>query len=678
MANNVALLPPPAPLAPSVSKAAYVEEYNEEEQSGRPETRQTANISTKRSKADVAKPKAGREELSDSGYSSHTAATPASSAPSSLESKAGSNPPKIQENTAASKRKPVVAEKTVKNKSQSPEKPQLRRTQSKAKKDKPVEPPAPKHHESKPRSKSNRLLGVFQSSKPAPARNVQEAPRSLPVRPRTSTSQSDRQARPLSYHAGTVPIYMPSPMIVASQPSYPPPPTIFSSPSYPPPPQQQQSYFPPPQLVAPRADFYAPPLSSYPPQPRPPSRQWSHGQSLASRPQSMYHETYSQPTVEYGEGPVYNTTTPSARPPSRQPQHREPSAVSPEELPACLEDYYQMRPPAPKASKKPPQEQRPPIVRHAHTTSEAHPQIQSRRSGYEEGPKAHAKNPSPVKQTFAEHERSRRPAAGPPKRSDDSLPTRQSNGHGTSRTTADSNAVKQKRRASLYGHESLRDLEGSVEEYQASKRPLATPNPVDTLVRRKKPPGSSSDTSSKHSGKSGRSRNSREGSDVKSRRPSSEVKSRNENDGLAMRFNASQGVSIQMKGGIEGRTISLRQSRDGGEGEMELGIGSRGRTVGSRPPIAGREKSRRRYSYADGQGVTEVERPMTSSRPPRSHSYRDERGLPHLGRATTTSSTAESIQEEYEPVVVREKIITRSRSRRSSRSGYSGWGRQNE
>ena len=667
MANN---LPPPPPPAPSVPKAAYVEEYNEEEQSGRPETRQTANISTKRSKPDVAKPKPGREEFSDSGYSSHTAATPASSAPSSLESKTGPNPSKNQENTAASKRKPAIAEKTAKNKSQSPEKPPLRRTQSKAKKDKPLE--ASKHNESKPKSKSTRLLGgLFQSSKPTPARVVQETPRSLPVRPRTSTSRSDHQLRPLSYHADAVPIYMPTPMIVPSQPAYQLPP-IFPSPSYPPP--QQQSYFPPPQHVAPRADFYAPPLSSYPPQPRPPSRQWSHRQQTASRPQSMYHETYPHPAVEYGEGPVYSTIAPSGRPPSNQPQHREPPTVSPEELPARLEDYYQLRPPAPKASKNPPQEQRPPIVRHAHTTSEAHPQVHSRRSGYEEGSKTRVKNPSPVKQSFAEHERLRRPAAGPPKRSDDSLPSRQGNEHANSSTIAEINAVKQKRRTSLYGHETLQDLEGTVEAYQASRRPLATSNPVDTLARRRRPPGSSSDTSSKHSGKSGRSKTSREGSDVKSRRPSSDVKSRNENDGLAMRFNASQGVNIQMKGGIEGRTISLRQSKDGGEGEMELGIGSRGRTVGSRPPIVGREKSRRRYSYADGQGVTEVERPMTSSRPPRSHSYRGERGLPHLGRATTTSSAAESIQEEYEPVVVREKIITRSRSRRSSRSGYSGWG----
>ena len=84
---------------------------------------------------------------------------------------------------------------------------------------------------------------------------------------------------------------------------------------------------------------------------------------------------------------------------------------------------------------------------------------------------------------------------------------------------------------------------------------------------------------------------------------------------------------------------------------MELNIGSRGRTGGSRtvrPPA--NERSRRKYSYIDGEGVTELE------------------------RSRTTSSAPVEVMEEDRPRIVRERITTTSRSRRSSRSGYSGRG----
>jgi hypothetical protein len=227
------------------------------------------------------------------------------------------------------------------------------------------------------------------------------------------------------------------------------------------------------------------------------------------------------------------------------------------------------------------------------------------------------------------------------------------------RMTIDNN--RKQRRASVYGHESLDDLESSIENYQASKgtRSLNNSIPQDAIMRRKKATTSSSSASSRHSaksaksaksGKSGKSgKASREGSDVKSRRPSTDIKSRHDNDGLAMRFNASQGINLDLKGGYEGRTINLKQSKD--EGEMELNIGSKGRTVGNRPARpAAEEKSRRRHSYIDGEAVTALERSRTTSR------VRDE------------------IAEVDEPRIVQERITTTSRSRRSSRSGYSGRG----
>ena len=669
MANEVPLPPPPPPPppppAPNLPKAAYVEEFNEEDQAGRPETRQTANISNRPPELNVANARGGRDEYSDSGYSSHTAATPGSSAPSSLESKAGPNPPKLQDTTAASARNPVGLGTKAKGKSQSPEKSSLRRTQSKAKKETPLE--TSKHRESKPKTKSKPWSGLLRSTKPSPAKVTQDVPKTEPTRPRATTSQSDHRPRPISVHAGAMPVYMSRPLIVESQPFYPHPQT-FPVP-YPPP---QHSYIPPPQHISAPHQLRTTPFSSSVPQSYPISRQWSHGQRHPSRPRSMYHGASSEPMVEYGEGPIYTTIAPDVRSSSHQPFSRERARVSPEESSVRPKDHHKMLPPS-KISITPPAEHRP-SVKHAHTTSDAHLPSRNVRKGYEESIRAQVSNRSPTKQSFAEHERSRRLTIGSVKKSDETIPRTHGLERGMSRSSTGSREAKQKHRASVYGHESLGELEGSIQAYQDSHRTAIAPDisPIDTLARRKRAPGSSTDTSSRHSGKSGKSRTSREGSDVKSRRPSSDVKVRDNKDGLAMRFNASQEVNIQMKGGID--AISLKQSKDG-EREVELGIGSRGRTVGSRPSVTAREKSRRSYSYIDGQGVTEVERPKTSSRPPRSHSYRDERGMTQLERIRTTSSATENIKEELEPRIIRERITTRSRSRRSSRSGYSNWGR---
>ena len=155
----------------------------------------------------------------------------------------------------------------------------------------------------------------------------------------------------------------------------------------------------------------------------------------------------------------------------------------------------------------------------------------------------------------------------------------------------------------------------------------------------------SSETSSRKSGKSGKSRTSKtsgEGSDLKSRRPS-------DNDNFSMRVDASHGVNVDLKGGMEGRRISVRQYKD--EGEMEFSIGSRGRTaVGA--GRESREKSRKRYSYRDGQSETEIERMRTVSRPP------------------MKIKEEEDGEDEPERRIVRERITTRTRSRRgSSRAG---------
>ena len=218
------------------------------------------------------------------------------------------------------------------------------------------------------------------------------------------------------------------------------------------------------------------------------------------------------------------------------------------------------------------------------------------------------------------------------------------------RTNLESDAAKRRRRASVYGHETFNELANEVEAYQASKgngRILNhIPIPPSPLIRKKTHTSSkSSDTSSRKSGKSGKSKTSktsREGSDLKSRRP-------NENDNFSMRFDASHGVNVDLKGGMEGRRISVRQHKD--EGEMEFSIGARGRTTAG-VGRESREKSRKCYVYRDGQSETEIERMRTMSRP--------------------TMKIKEDANEgdEPEPRIIRERITTRTRSRRgSSRAG---------
>lgn len=201
-------------------------------------------------------------------------------------------------------------------------------------------------------------------------------------------------------------------------------------------------------------------------------------------------------------------------------------------------------------------------------------------------------------------------------------------------------AAKQRRRMTYYGGPIPKDLERQVEAYQAHKTAATAaetiPLTADTLdLVRHRTQTSNSDAGSRASGEG---RASREGSDVKPRsatgqRGSSDIKTRNENDAFTMRFNASQGVNVDLKGGAEGRTISLRQSREG-EGNMELSI---------RAKNEARDKSRRRQSYIDGATVRELESARSGSR---------------MGRASRDTDGER----------MKERSVAASQSRRSSRN----------
>lgn len=135
----------------------------------------------------------------------------------------------------------------------------------------------------------------------------------------------------------------------------------------------------------------------------------------------------------------------------------------------------------------------------------------------------------------------------------------------------------------------LNELEDEFGAYQASKpnRRISkyAPIPSSTGVSGKTPiSGEDSDTSSHKSLKSEKSRiskTSKEGSDLN---PGRSI----EDDEFRMRFDPSPGVNFNLKGDMEGRNISFRQSND--EGEMEFRIGSRERRDMDAEP-EGREKS---------------------------------------------------------------------------------------
>ena len=113
-----------------------------------------------------------------------------------------------------------------------------------------------------------------------------------------------------------------------------------------------------------------------------------------------------------------------------------------------------------------------------------------------------------------------------------------------------------------------------------------------------------------------------------------------------MRVDASHGVNVDLKGGMEGRRISVRQHKDEGEVELSIG-GSRGRTsMGA--GRENREKSRKRYPYKDGQSETEIERTRTTNRPP------------------VKIQEEQDDMDEAETRIVRERVTTRTRSLRGS------------
>ncbi|KAL8793714.1 MAG: hypothetical protein Q9195_003655 [Heterodermia aff. obscurata] len=657
------------PRSPTGPRAAYIEDYNEDAKTTLPETRQTANIAAKRSKPDIVKDVTVapvHDEFSDSGYSSKTGAT-LGSGDSSLDSKTG--PPALRINTdaAISRGRFGAVHQDQHHAAQSLRKPILRRTDSRAK------DRGPKPHQecqcdecrikehltarSPEKSRSARVVAAQttsrapppaavpprpQSTRPVAPPPMQEVPTAEPTqaRPRVITSQSYRKQRPTSFHGGSFPpqiTYQPvylaqaQPTVTAQSP--------LLAPSYPPP---SHSYFTAATPV--QHNPYPYPTTPSPLEQRPLPRLWNPGQPTPQRQPIIYS---AAPVIEHVHQSPYSTTVQPLPTIRRAPIQRGYTHPPREEQYSCDEDYYRMPPPS-LPSKQ--QTQRP-TIRHAATTSVAHAALSQRRSSRgDTNQDSHPPLPSPVKAAVPVRETFQRPVVA-------TRPSASSNNSGSSTNTlerdmrrmsieSNSAAAKNRRPLSYYGHESSRDLERSVEAYQASNgsgvEASLTTDSLN-LVRKKTHP--SSDTGSRISGQSRGSKRSSEGKARSStdRRPGSDVKARSETDGLTMRFNASQAVNVDFKGSsVDGRTISLRPSKDGGGGDMVLGIGGKSSATSSRPLL--KQKSRKRYSFVESSGVRELE---TAS---------------GAGRLTRESKTRESSR-------APEKRIAVSRSRRSSRSG---------
>lgn len=669
-------------------RAAYIEDYNEEAHTTIPETRQTANVAAKRSKPDIAKVKGaqgGPDDASESGNS--TAASPRGDGEQLAQEPGTANPPSLKIDTSV--KAPKSKERSSKMKTpKTPGTPKkapkisLRRTESKGQDGRPSGNKDCNCEECQPvkgKQPAMTRRSVRQSEGPAvpppllrtkteaptppsPLKSSGPQPIQIPivqpaqVRPRPTTSQTYRAARPVSYHAGTMPaeflytrpLFVDRPPGSAVIPGLP-----YPQPSFTPP---KAWYFTPslPTMPPPRREL--PPMSPFPYDRRPQPVPLLNGRPHLSHWVSE-QPTYHRQPMPYGTSPIVedpghfiypiNNLNPQPSPRRSFNQQRErPPPVHEEPFP-CDEDYFPTMPPS-----RPDEtlQQYRPSIRHAATTSALHPVLHHARGRRgEEIPAGPYRERSPRKASPEKREYASRPSLS--SRASGSSGHERPSLHVADRHTArvrpeSSASARQNRRASYHGLESHKELERVAEAYQAlavaeagPRRPELT---VDSLklIRKKT---QNSDTNSRNSGEGKRSR---EGSDVKprnstDRRGGSDVKSRTDADSFTMRF--PQGVNIDLKGGgVEGRTISLRQSGEG-EGGMELSIGGRGKISGSKNDAS--DRSRKRSSYIEDGGTREMQ------------------------YARSLSQVAQP-DKDTENMVERERKVAGSRSRRSSRIGY--------
>ena len=685
------------------SQPAYFEDYNEDADTTVPGTRQTANVAAKRSKPEIPKLKIagqGRDEASDSGYSSQTPATVGSG--SSISHSFNTSASQLKEHNLRPAEK-AMSPGPEKVKAKSPKKTSFFPTMSRSKKcenlrgicdckqhaakmrlsgqpveAKPAKPVLSHQHASSQKPQPPQPRPPLQSATKTPATaRLQEIPILQPAqaRPRLQTSQSQRAPRPASFHAATTyaqPIYIQRP----TQPIYsniPP----YQSTSYP------AAFLPTPGPNVPQQSVLYPSPQNYNPPPQPHIAQWTEPYVSRPRRASLYS---TSPVIEYPPPPQHYypsiPTYPPPQPLSYRPPPQwatNPSPVSPPDegyyIGSRDEDYYRMPPPPV------PQPNRPPMQKAA-TVATAPPTLHYPRTDYR-GVDDASHSRSPRKQSLDESRPPSRPIMVKRPTAPPTLSVANGKHNAIAAVPTDTYAAPRRRTrpSSFYNHEVPRELEEAEvrasEAYQAAQAEndgvLRAEGPrvedVNQVLRRRakthasggseagsrtsRRSGSSEGKKAKSSSRIGTDRNHRE-SDARSR------KGDDADEGLTMKFNANQTVKLDFKGDSGGgRTIELRQSRDG-EGEMELCIGGKGR----------KEKNARYSIVASGKG----------SKPNRESLYdREQHGESRIGREEKQKreerhrpELRETNERKYVDDERSRKLRPTSRTRRSSQSIMSG------
>ncbi|KAI4144041.1 MAG: hypothetical protein LQ340_006798 [Diploschistes diacapsis] len=693
----------------------YIEDVNEDSQTTIPGSKQSANTAVKRSKEVK---RSGRDAASDSGYSSHTAATGGSS---SQESNTASVP-KSGLKSLGRKMAGAVRKSSTKEQG-SPPKAQVKRpiTRTQKKDNLRVNLPESREDAAKIRlsgtavepAKANTVHGRpsnIQENQPPvkPRPALQVASQAIPIHPaavrvRTLSTDMHPTSRPASYH-GAVPNFPPYMYAAPQIYQRPPPPqmslpTTFYAPVYRGP---ATTYVPTPLQTSPNRQISYPFSPTTPPHYAPGPRWQPEGyyplpSSFPHAPQPVarrYSVQGAPPIVEYPSVPpiFHPPIHPHADYDSRrlsvasvdqfsiEPPLIEDEAVFLEENEAY---YRRLMPP-------PPVPQRP-AMRHSATTSTA----VHRRSDRN----LELVSSSPRKPSFEEA----RPASRP------SLPSRTSSTKNTVRAAEApvSPAAIRRGPSRPVSYNGGVDQVRQAEEYQALQRgqnrqvPLTENaiqqvNRADQLVKVKSKSKGGSETGSRAS-------SSREGSEAKKRKSLDKYRASMaaaaEEDVIKLRFKQAQGMRIDLRGGdgVEGRTIRLRQSQDG-DGVMEMSIGGseRSKYRDSRPKERERRASQdRRYSVSARREVRKIRefgepagghrrsssRPVTS-RESHDGSYKElEEKLKNLRAEAGIRKHEASVVEDEEGEDAKEidkalmerlqRLRTSSRSRRSSRSTVS-------
>lgn len=703
-----------AHLSRSSSHAAYVEDCNEYD-NAIPGTRQTANIAAKRSKPDIGGKLTKPDDLLPSTDIQQRDDAASVKQPYQMAASAGTwDPPatgpktrsvSIMDKLRTTRHRMSAAGGKSKSTTSSPERSAVRghlsSSQTKEKPplsffegrdgaarirlDRPSAPPAP---EGRLRSR--------QTATPSPQKVLipvtDEGPTLVSVQPRTRVLHQQGRSdsiRPVSYHAGTMSgtVYMhpqpgyhearAQPIFITAQPTNPAQYPFVMQPTAP---------FGPAPVSPARQTAYPFPthFGTYPGPAA--TNQWpSPSYPATSRRTSIHQEP---PIVDYPLPPLHRvysvpTNYPYAPPSplSRQLLSHGTGRSSPLAPPVetvFFDDDALLMPPPRRPSTSQRQPQRPHLARTSASASAAHPSLHPRRVEREIS--------EPVSSL------SKRSVDEPRPGSRSSIGTRQPAATLNSGGSRNSREILRHDGPTIVPAATLRHRHRPVSAYDTDRQaaqaeayisarsggfhsapPTADMINQDLIRRRAKTNASASSETGSRAG------SSRDGSDA--RRPKSSRTSIDKHRGgsavektrkeepnsneITIRLNTGSGVQVDLKGdSVEGRTIGVRQSRDGG---MDLSFGSKAQ---SRPREGlTREAHNRRYSILDGnQGMKEIT-PAEPSRRARSISRASTNRAVRDGRADREEKGMTMDDEELSERL--KGLRTAGRSRGSSRSGVS-------